>query len=184
MGNIEYSYRVDEINEGLNVNYIFISNGPNGYKVKVVQYEFLKYIDGKPVFNLGFGDFDPESNNITDTTLTNYGDVYKIFNTVLNTILPFYEKYPNAFIFVEGSDNTEEFKVNCKANCVRDCIESCHFFNRTMRLYCKEVSRKFEFYASTHQFLGGMRNKIGWFDFEDFIRFKLYDSIMVFQKNL
>ena len=52
-----------------------------------------------------------------------------------------------------------------------------------MKTYCSYVSRKFDVFANDFQFLGGIRNSNNWFDFENFMPSRLYDAIMVYQKN-
>lgn len=128
------------------------------------------------------GDLDIETWQINDESLTDNGDVYRIFNTVLSTIPLFFEKYPNAGVMVRGSDGQAEYEDKCKQNCARNCIESCHNFNRRMKLYCSYASRKHSLFETDYQFLGGMGNDQNWFDFIGFMPGELYDSIIVSRK--
>ena len=53
-----------------------------------------------------------------------------------------------------------------------------------MKMYSTYVSRKLDVFEDKYQFLGGARNLDNWFDFEDFVPGKIYDAIMVYQKNV
>ena len=185
MSNIDLKYDIEEVPDDQLLTYLFVSKGQNEDEdvVKIIQYAYVQDFDYKPVFNLGFGDLELETGSISDDAMTGNGDVYKVFNTVLSTIPQFYEKYPGHILLVQGSDSREEFEAACRAACVRSCDEDCHNFNRRIKTYCAYVSRKFDILRPDYQFLGGMRNTEKWFDFEDFTAGKLYDAIMVYQKN-
>lgn len=111
------------------------------------------------------------------------GDVFKVFNTVLSTVPDFFNRYPGHILLVQGSDGREEFEIACRQTCTRYCGESCHNYNRRMKTYCSYVTKKLSFFEKEFQFLGGIRNENQWSDFEDFMPGRLYDSIMVYQKN-
>jgi hypothetical protein len=185
MNNIDRRYNVREVPDAQILAYIFFSEGQNEKEdvLKIIQYTYVQDFESKPVYNLGFGDFDIENGHISDETLTDNGDVYKIFNTVLSTIPKFYTKHPQALILVQGSDGREEFESRCRLSCTRHCRIFCHNFNRRMRIYCAYVSRKFDIFKPYNQFFGGFWNNSNWFDFEEFIPGKIYDAIIVFQKN-
>ena len=61
---------------------------------------------GQRVYNLGFGDYDLDTDSISDDLTTNNGDPYKVFHTVLHTIPQFFETYSDAMMMVLGSDPT------------------------------------------------------------------------------
>ena len=78
----------------------FVSEGPKGKIVKVVQ-----YVEGnlKGFYNLGFGDRDSISGEINDLIVSNNGDSEKVLATVIETVYMFMKKYPDAIIYVTGS---------------------------------------------------------------------------------
>lgn len=80
--------------------YEFISEGPRGKIKKIVEYSETST---KNVYNLGFGDFDENTESINDLSVTNNGDSLKVLATVASTIYAFIEKYPDAWIFATGS---------------------------------------------------------------------------------
>lgn len=184
MSNLTHCYDISEASDQLSTNFLFFSEGRNGKEdiPKIIQFSYIRDINNKKIFNLGFGDYDMDTGMINDESMTDNGDVYRIFNTVLNTIPLFFERYPEAAILVRGSDGRLDFETNCRQNCIRRCIESCHQFNRRMKLYCNYVSRKRIVFESDYQFVGGIGNNKGWFDFTEFEPGKLYDGILVSRK--
>ena len=82
-----------------NSRYLFFSEGPKGKIAKGVIYS---HIEGN-LYNLGFGDWNEESENLNDFSRTNNGDRDKVLVTVAFTALDFTSKNPEAQIFVEGS---------------------------------------------------------------------------------
>lgn len=54
---------------------------------------------------MGFGDWNPENNEVIFTNNSNNGDVYKVFGTVLHSIELFFEIKTEAVVILEGSDS-------------------------------------------------------------------------------
>jgi hypothetical protein len=77
----------------------FISAGDKGEIVKIVQ--FLQISDN--LYNLGFGDKNLETGEISDIIVSNNGDSRKVLATVAASVYAFTGKYPNAFVFATGS---------------------------------------------------------------------------------
>jgi hypothetical protein len=78
----------------------FESVGIKGRIKKVVQYSEMSV---KGFYNLGFGDFNEDTNEIDDEIVTNNGDGLKVLSTVVSTLYAFTGKYPEANIFATGS---------------------------------------------------------------------------------
>ena len=55
------------------------------------------------VFNLAFGDWDLETDELNDQVESKNKDTEKVLATVANTIFEFWEEYPDANIFFRGS---------------------------------------------------------------------------------
>ena len=79
----------------------FESYGRKGLIKKIVQYTKMS-IEG--YYNLGFGDYNEESNEIDDKVVTNNGDGLKVLATVVSTLYAFTGKYPHANVFATGSN--------------------------------------------------------------------------------
>ncbi|WP_205514466.1 DUF6934 family protein [Longitalea arenae] len=184
MSNITHRYDITETADLQSTNFLFFSEGKSGKEdvLKIVQFAYVRDFSNKPIFNLGFGDFDMDTGEINDESMTDNGDVYKIFNTVLSTIPLFFSRNPQAAILVRGSDGRAEFEYKCKQNCPRRCTASCHNFNRRMKLYCNYVSRKHSIFQADYQFLGGIVNSEHWLDLTEFNPGTLYDGIIVSKK--
>lgn len=80
----------------------FISEGPKGKVSKLVNY---KPTNLAGVYNLAFGDRNPETGNLNDTSVSNNGDREKILATVVDTVYLFTGKYPENWVYASGSTN-------------------------------------------------------------------------------
>ncbi|WP_367209624.1 hypothetical protein [Sphingobacterium sp. R2] len=60
--------------------YEFFSIGPKGNIRKVIQFQQINIEEN--VYNLGFGDFDPSTKEISDLTTSNNLDTKKVLTTV------------------------------------------------------------------------------------------------------
>jgi hypothetical protein len=84
------------------LSYEFFSDGPKGEIKKVVQFTRLKKPGGQ-IYNLGFGDYNEETGEVDDLTVSNNDDRHLILQTVASTIPCFFEKYPDARVTFNGS---------------------------------------------------------------------------------
>jgi hypothetical protein len=106
--------------------YEFISIGSKGRIKKIVEYSNTS-VDG--VYNLGFGDYDENTDGIDDKSITNNGDSQKVLATVASTIYAFTGKYPNAWVHVTGSTNvrTRLYRMGITNN-LTDISEDFHVY--------------------------------------------------------
>lgn len=81
----------------------FLSSGPKGSIKKVVQYAF--YEDN--IYNLGFGDWDEETQSIRDDVRSNNQDRDKVLATVAYTVFEFMKHHPGAVIYAQGSSDAK-----------------------------------------------------------------------------
>src|SRR5688572_28787008 len=102
------------------IRFYFISSGKRRI-IKVVDFVRLKEFEDLEVYNLGFGDYNVDTNLMEDQLYTHNGDERKVFNTVLNTILIFFQHYPLKMLIIRGSDSKEEFKEKCRITCTKNC---------------------------------------------------------------
>jgi hypothetical protein len=82
-------------------SYEFYSEGPKGRVKKTVLFE--KAQDNPIIYNLGFGDVDPETGLVSDTIRTDNKDRDKVLATVADTIHIFCDHYGNHYIYARGS---------------------------------------------------------------------------------
>ena len=77
----------------------FTSTGGKGVIVKVVSF----YSEGGNTWGLGFGDETTE-NEFDDRVISNNNDIFRVIQTVANTIHDFMEAHPGCNVLIEGVD--------------------------------------------------------------------------------
>jgi hypothetical protein len=168
------------------IRQLFVSEGQEGEPdiVKAIEYAKINELfENKIIFNLGFGDYDFEAEEIFDLTTASNNDAYTIFNTVLSTIPKFFEDHPEKGLLVSGSDSRPEFEIECRKTCEKKCCTKiCRKKGQRVRIYCSYVALNLNELSIDYQFFGGIDNDDYWFDFEEFKRDKTYDSVIVFKK--
>lgn len=169
-------YEVDEIIQKQATKYFFISSG-NVDIVKAVEYQYVQDFGEYPLFNLGFGDYDLETDVTLDKTISNNGDTYAVFHTVLSTVPRFFEANPNAVMMVQGSDSSSEFSENCKKSCRKKCDKQCKNINRRINTYRWYVNKNFDDLNKTYTFYGGLKSENGMIIPEEYDIGKEYDSV-------
>lgn len=187
----EYQYDLTEVNDGPDINFLFLSqcSVTDNAIVKVIQYARfmqpngqLTYYDNRVMYNFGFGDYDAQSDDNDDATVTGNKDAYRVFNTVLGTVPLFFEKYPSAAVMVQGSDSRPEFEMECRKRCKKLCSAGCRKVNQRITIYCNFVSKNLQSLRLDYEFIGGTKNSLTSFHFEYFIPYKKYDSVVVYRK--
>jgi len=164
------------------LQFYFLSEGDKNI-VKVVQYQYVKDFDGRPLFNLGFGDFDMESGAVSDEELSNNKDHYKVFHTVLNTVPRLFDAYGNIILMAQGSDSKKEYIDNCRASCSKKCGPGpCKNAHRRIKIYRSFVDKYFEELSETYIFMGS--EGVGNQNFMEFYqKGKKYNTVLVMKKN-
>ncbi len=69
------------------LHYEFVSKGTKGDIQKVVEYTYLAQLR---MWNLGFGDLDKETGQVSDSIVSNNGDGRKVMATVIQTLFSFF----------------------------------------------------------------------------------------------
>jgi len=90
--------------------YSFLSNGPNGPIHKIAKFTEM----GQNIYNFGFGDYDPRTNDISDISVSNNQDTDVIMGTLGSIIYDFTNLFLEAAIFVQGTDKarTRLYQMN------------------------------------------------------------------------
>lgn len=110
---------------------------------KIVDYTYLGQDENIEIFNLGFGDYNSETDTINDLSTSNNGDSRTVLNTVLNTIPVFFKYHPDKMLMIQGSDSMPTFKENCNRKCPKKCGENCRKFNQRIRIYRNYIDANF-----------------------------------------
>jgi hypothetical protein len=185
----ELAYNTEEFTGEENKHKYFfesVNTTSEGKVFKAIEYSFIQQeYQGKKIYNLGFGDYDAEKNEIIDDVLTNNGDHYKVFNTVLNSVPLFFEKFPESCLFVSGSDSKDEFADECRKACRRACTVQCKKQHRRIKAYCEYINKNYDELSQNYDFLGGVvtckvTNSTSVSKFEPNVK---YDVVLVFKKN-
>jgi hypothetical protein len=94
--------------------FAFLSEGPRGKIKKGVQYSRI----GKNLFNLSFGDWTEDLQELDDSSRSNNGDRDKVLVTVAYTAMSFTEAFPDTQIFITGSTaaRTRLYQMGITAN--------------------------------------------------------------------
>ena len=147
-----------------NLIYTFESIGEKVLRKKVIYSKFEDPNDiGLPsntsVYNLGFGDWNEETEEIDDQTISKNGDTEIVLATVAGTAYNFWAEYPEARIFFMGSVPEGEKP-------------------RRTRLYQMKINRYFDKISTMVNILGLTEN--GW---EVFSKEKNYIAFLILQKN-
>jgi hypothetical protein len=92
----------------------FLSEGPQGTIKKIVQYQHL----GNNIFNLAFGDWDEELQDMVDNVRSNNHDRDKVLATVAYTVTSFIQHHPNATICAKGNTaaKTRLYQIGINSN--------------------------------------------------------------------
>ncbi len=85
--------------------YEFFSEGPTGKIKKAVRYSLIETVP-YATYNLAFGDWNNELQDINDLITTNNQDTSKVLATVADTIIDFTTDLPGVYIFVQGSTDS------------------------------------------------------------------------------
>jgi hypothetical protein len=82
--------------------YKFFSEGPRGRIPKAVFYHYLESEGGYEYYNLAFGDYNREWNQIIEFARSDNNDQDKILATVIATLIEFTQTFKNCRIVIKG----------------------------------------------------------------------------------
>lgn len=93
----------------------FTSEGPKGSITKLVVYTET---NKENVYNLAFGDYDEETGEVDDKSITDNRDSRKVLATVASTLYVFTEKNTDAWVYATGSNNarTRLYQIGITVN--------------------------------------------------------------------
>ena len=178
-------YEIEKQEQSIDgVKFIFNSHGSKNV-VKAIEYALMTHYNGMNVYNLGFGDIDFEFQHINDCSNTKNGDIYIVLNTVLHSIPIFFESFPNAAIFIQGSDSSDDFVRKCRMNCKKNCELTCKNQHRRMRAYKYYLNKNFHLLTDEYRFFGEYLNEQDTQPIiEGYIPHKNYKSILVIKNKM
>lgn len=164
------------------LQFYFVSKGEKDI-VKVVQYQYVKDFNGRPLFNLGFGDYDMDKGTVSDEEVSNNKDHYKVFHTVLNTVPRLFDTFGDIVLMAQGSDSRQEYINKCRVSCSKECDDGhCKKAHRRIGIYRGFVDKNFAELSKIYDFLGGEGIENQKF-IEPYQRWKTYKAVFVLRKN-
>lgn len=173
--NYDFTKEIDE----RKLKFLFNSEGHTRV-IKVVEYTLLESTTNRKIYNFGFGDYDSQNDYVSDVSVSNNGDVYKVYNTVLSTIPIFFEANPDGYILVKGSDSSIEFYDSCKPSCIKRCEDSCKKQGRRISIYRNYINKHFDILKNDYTFWGGLLHPLtGTTMFETFEVGKFYTALLI-----
>jgi hypothetical protein len=86
------------------LDFLFKSDGRRAI-IKVVQFRPINRF-GNQYMNLGLADLDEKMGKLDFNTVSNNGDMRKVFATVVNIIGEFFNLYPYHTIYITGQNQT------------------------------------------------------------------------------
>ncbi|AXY72598.1 hypothetical protein D3H65_00790 [Paraflavitalea soli] len=162
--------------------YYFLSEGEKQI-VKAVQYAYIGLKEGRLTYNLGFGSFDSTKGTVHDDDISDNGDQYKVFNTVLSTVPDFLQNYPGAMVMVQGSDSAIGYPDMCRVTCKKKCIPpACKNANRRINIYKSYVNKNFAQLSVDYKFWGGVKEADYHNVVEEYQINNNYDSVFFIKK--
>ena len=115
----------------------FLSEGRKGKILKVIQFQQMNLPN---LYNLAFGDKNPDTGEVDDKIITDNGDSEKVLATVVAAVYAFAYKYPNAWVYATGSTGA-----------------------RT-RLYQMGINKYFEIVEIDFDIMGEQQNEWEWYE--------------------
>lgn len=160
-------YKLENV-EGETLKYIFISQGKE-IIIKAIEYQYVQSLSNYQMYNLAFGNYDLENDELVDDVVSNNEDGRKVFNTVLSTIPTFFGNYSDGMLMVGGSDSSEEFLEKCKSQCSK-CTGNCRKLDQRIRIYTNYINTNYETLIEDYKFYGGIPKG-------DFVRMVPYNTL-------
>ncbi|MCF0070958.1 hypothetical protein LZD49_10780 [Dyadobacter sp. CY261] len=126
-------YEYDQLDE---FTYRFYSEGYNGrfeIRVKITEMVYHSY-------NLGFGVFDPQTEELDDLVEIRNGDSQKLLATVANITLMFLEDHTRAHIYATGSTKSRTRLYQMGINKIMPTLNGYMIFGYPAKRSCMEPS--------------------------------------------
>lgn len=152
---------------------------------KMIEYSYAFDHDGRKVYNLAFGDYSLKTDSFSDHSITNNGDAYEVYRTVLSTIPMFFALYEDTLLMVRGSDSTKEFQADCRPICSRRCpFDMCRKAHLRVNIYRNYVDKNIDALSNEYEFLGSINQYDNQLFTETYKPGKKYLTILLKNVNL
>ena len=141
-----------ELKAGSNLTtFEFLSEGRKGKIIKVIQFQQMNLPN---LYNLAFGDKNPNTGEVDDKIVTDNGDSEKVLATVVAAIYTFADKHPGVWVYATGSTAAR------------------------IRLYRLGINKYFDIVDTDFDIMGEEKNEWEWYK-----KGKDYQAFAVHRKN-
>ena len=175
------SYPTVRADDDVRKRKFFFESTGNASIIKVVEYTAIQQVGRRAIYNLGFGDYDEATSQVTDSVNSNNGDMRRVFGTVLSTVPLFFAGNPDDVIVVQGSDSDDATGAACWATCRKNCVDSCKNIDRRIKTYRYFVDKSFATLTREYVIFGSYRDALN--KFVQYVVGEDYAAILVYKKN-
>lgn len=129
----------------------FISVGSKGAIRKMIEFQTTS-VPG--LYNLAFGDKDPETGEINDLAVTNNGDTEKVLGTVVAALYAFFDKNPEALVYATGITPARTRLYRMGINRFYDEIQNDFYLFGQIdnKLYNFEIGKEYDGFLAQRKF--------------------------------
>lgn len=129
----------------------FISVGSKGTIRKMIEFQTTSTPN---LYNLAFGDKNPETGELDDLAISNNGDTEKVLGTVVAAVYAFFNINPEAIIYTTGSTpaRTRFYRIGISE--FYDEIQNDFYLYGQIgnKLYVFEIGKEYEGFVAQRKF--------------------------------
>ena len=106
------------------------------------------------LYNLAFGDKNPDTGELDDLAISNNGDTEKVLGTVVSALYAFFDRNPEAIVYATGSTPTRTRLYRMGINKFHDDIQNDFYLYGQFgeKLYAFEVGKEYEGFVAQRKF--------------------------------
>ncbi len=129
----------------------FVSVGTKGAIRKMIEFQATTT---PGLYNLAFGDKDPETGELNDLAITNNSDTEKVLGTVVAAVYAFFDKHPEAFVYATGSTPARTRLYRMGITKFYDEIQNDFYLFGQIgdKLYVFEVGKEYDGFLARRKF--------------------------------
>ncbi|MCW3108083.1 MAG: hypothetical protein JWQ09_2589 [Segetibacter sp.] len=129
----------------------FISVGSKGAIRKMIEFQTTSTPN---LYNLAFGDKNPETGELDDLAISNNGDTEKVLGTVVAAVYAFFNRNPEAIIYATGSTPARTRLYRMGIIKFYDEIQNDFYLYGQIggKMYVFEVGKEYEGFVAQRKF--------------------------------
>jgi hypothetical protein len=129
----------------------FISVGSKGTIRKMIEFQTTST---QNLYNLAFGDKNPETGELDDLAISNNGDTEKVLGTIVSAVYAFLDRNPEAIIYATGSTPARIRLYRIGITKFYDEIQNDFYLYGQIgdKLYVFEIGEEYEGFVAQRKF--------------------------------